>query len=759
MTKKRFKVSDMACSACSAAVERCVRSLDGIDDVSVSLLAGEMNVSYEEDKISADNICEKVSSAGYPTKVIEDRQQTYEEPKNEYTGKRLVSSIVLTLVLMYFSMGHMLGFPTPSFLTGNGILVSAGIQMVLAAAVMLINRKYFTGGIKAIFRRAPNMDTLISIGAGASFLYGLATFILIAVNLKSNPDAAHAYMENLYFESAAMIPTLITVGKSLEARAKKKTTGAVKMLMELAPDQSVILVDGEEKTVPTSEIKVGDIVVIRPGGTAPVDAVIVWGEASVDESSLTGESIPVLKTVGDSIISGSIITGGVLHVKAEKVGEDTTLSQIVRLVSDAGATKAPVARLADKISGIFVPIVISLSLVTLAVWLIFGDSVEHAIRCAVSVLVISCPCALGLATPVAITVGTGRGASLGVLIKTGEALEILGRAEYVLLDKTGTITEGTPSVSGFTAIGTDDKTLFSVAAGLEKSSEHPLSGAILAKAEELSVPPVSIDTFQSYAGKGISGIIGRKTAYVGKTEFLAENGIDTAEIEKVISSHQNTGETAMAVAYDGRALGVIFAADKIKPDSKEAINRLKELGCHVTMLTGDSKSAALAVAKETGIDEVCAELLPTGKERKIRELSEKHVTVMVGDGINDAPALALATTSIAIGAGTEIAKETADCVLVGGRLTSVADAIELSRAVMKNIKENLFWAFFYNILGIPVAAGILYPAFHILLNPMIAAAAMSVSSLFVVCNALRLTFFGRKQSQRGKLPKKRNEIV
>ena len=747
MTKKRFKVSDMSCSACSAAVERCVRALDGIDDVNVSLLAGEMNVSYEENTISAEKICEAVSSAGYPTKVMENRQMTYEEPKSEYTAKRLISSIVLTVVLMYFSMGHMLGLPTLSFLTGNGILLSAGIQMVLAAAVMIINRQYFTGGIKAIFRRAPNMDTLISIGAGASFLYGLATFILIAVNLESNPDAAHAYMENLYFESAAMIPTLITVGKTLEARARKKTTSAVKMLMELAPDHSIILVDGVEKTVATADIRVGDIVVIRPGGTAPADAVIVYGEASVDESSLTGESIPVLKSIGDSIISGSIVTGGILHVRAEKVGEDTTLSQIVRLVSDAGATKAPVARLADKISGIFVPIVIGISLVTLAVWLIFGDGVEHAVRCAVSVLVISCPCALGLATPVAITVGTGRGASLGVLIKTGEALETLGRAEYVLLDKTGTITDGKPSVSDFMAIETDKETLFSVAAALEKSSEHPLSSAVVAKAEELSVTQATVDSFSSIAGKGISGMVNGKHAYVGKAAFLAENGIDTSEIETQIESHASSGETAIAVAYDGRAAGVIFAADKIKPDSKDAVSRLKTLGCHVIMLTGDSESAARAVAEKVGIEEVFAGLLPTGKEQKIRELSEEHVTVMVGDGINDAPARALATTSIAIGAGTEIAKETADCVLVGGRLSAVADAVELSRAVMKNIKENLFWAFFYNVLGIPVAAGVLYPAFKLLLSPMIAAAAMSVSSLFVVCNALRLTFFGRKKKE------------
>ena len=745
MTKKRFKVSDMACSACSAAVERCVRSLDGIDDVSVSLLAGEMNVSYEENKVSAEKICEVVSSAGYPTETMEQRQLVYEEPKSEFTAKRLIGSIVLTLILMYFSMGHMLGLPTPDFLTGDGILLSAGIQMVLAAAVMVINRKYFTGGVKALFRRAPNMDTLISIGAGASFLYGLATFILIAVNLKSDPDAAHAYMENLYFESAAMIPTLITVGKTLEAHARKKTTGAVKMLMELAPAESVILADGEEKTIPTADIKIGDIVVIRPGGTAPVDAVIVYGEASVDESSLTGESMPVRKTTGDSIISGSIVTGGILHVKAEKVGEDTTLSQIVRLVSDAGATKAPVARLADKISGIFVPIVISISLVTLAVWLIFGDSVEHAIRCAVSVLVISCPCALGLATPVAITVGTGRGASLGVLIKTGDALETLGRAQYVLLDKTGTITDGKPSVSDFAAIGTDKETLFAVAAGLEKSSEHPLAGAVIDKAQELSVSPADVDSFQSIAGKGISGMVDGKPAYVGKAEFLAENGINITEIQKQIAAHANTGETAIAVAYDSHAAGVIFAADKIKPDSKEAVGRLKALGCRVMMLTGDSETAAHTVAEKTGIEEVCAGLLPTGKERKIKDLSKDFVTVMVGDGINDAPALALASTSIAIGAGTEIAKETADCVLVGGRLSSVADAIELSRAVMKNIKENLFWAFFYNVLGIPVAAGVLYPAFEILLNPMIAAAAMSVSSLFVVCNALRLTFFGRQK--------------
>ena len=747
MTKKRFKVSDMACSACSAAVERCVRALSGVEEVSVSLLAGEMSVSYEEDALNEEKICEAVTAAGYPTKVMENRPLTYEEPKSEYTAARLISSILLTVILMYFSMGHMLGIPMPAFLSGRGIVISAGIQMVLAAAVMIINRKYFTGGVAAIIRRAPNMDTLISIGAGASFLYGLATFVLIVLNIDTDPEAAHAYMENLYFESAAMIPTLITVGKSLEARARRKTTGAVKMLMELAPAESVILENGEEKTIPTAEIKVGDIVVIRPGGTAPVDAEIVYGEASVDESSLTGESIPVLKSAGDSIISGSIVSGGVLHVRAEKVGEDTTLSQIVRLVSDAGATKAPVARLADKISGIFVPIVIGLSLITLAVWLIFGDSTEHAIRCAVSVLVISCPCALGLATPVAITVGTGRGASLGVLIKTGEALETLGRAEYVLLDKTGTITDGTPSVSDFAATGADEKTLFSIAAGLEKSSEHPLSGAVIAKAEELDISPAAVDDFKSFAGRGISGSIDGKPAYVGKTDFLTENGIDAAEAEQIILSHKDTGETAIAVAYDGRTIGVIFAADKIKPDSREAISRLKALGCKVMMLTGDSESAAQTVAKETGIEEIRAGLLPTGKEREIRELSVEHVTVMVGDGINDAPALALASTSIAIGAGTEIAKETADCVLVGGRLSSVADAIELSRAVMKNIKENLFWAFFYNVLGIPVAAGVLYPAFGLLLNPMIAAAAMSVSSLFVVCNALRLTFFGRKKKK------------
>ena len=750
MIEKRFKVSDMMCSACSAAVERCVRALDGVGEVAVSLLAGEMTVSFDENRLSEEAICEAVTSAGFPTEPLRSAMPTAEPPKSEFTAKRLIFSAALTLLLMFFSMGHMLGLTMPAFLTGDGIVWSAAIQMALAAAVMAINHKYFTGGVQAVLRRAPNMDTLIALGASASFLYGVATFILIAVNLKTNPDAAHAYADNLYFESAAMIPTLITLGKTLESRARRKTTSAVKLLMELAPQEALILVDGEEKSVKTADIRVGDVIVIRPGGAVPVDAEVVFGEASVDESSLTGESIPVPKSVGDPLISGSIVTGGVLHARAVKVGEDTTLSQIIRLVSGAGATKAPVARLADKISGIFVPIVVAVSLVTLAVWLILGDGVEHAIRCAVSVLVISCPCALGLATPVAITVGTGRGASLGVLVKSGEALETLGRADVVLLDKTGTITEGAPAVSDAVPFDVPETHLYAVTAALEACSEHPLSHAVMEKAASLSVSVPEVSEFRSYPGKGIEGIVDGKRAFVGTLAFLSENGIDTQDAEIAIARRSSLGETPIIAASDGKLLGVIFAADRVKTDSQNAVARMKALGCDVIMLTGDNQAAANAVASQVGIEQVRAELLPTGKEKAIRELSQSHVTVMVGDGINDAPALALASTSIAIGAGTEIAKETADCVLVGGRLSSAADAIELSRAVMKNIKENLFWAFFYNVLGIPLAAGALYPAFGLLLNPMIAAACMSVSSLFVVTNALRLTFFGRKKKKHKK---------
>ena len=719
----------MMCAACSAAVERCVGKLHGTESVSVNLLSGEMSVCHNEKILSAEDIAAAVTDAGYPTTVIVNT--VISESDDNDSRKillRLTVSAVLTAVLMYISMGiGMWHFPGPSILRDR--IIRDIVCAVVAFSVMLINHRYYIKGISAIFRGSPNMETLIALGSGMSFVYST---VLLILSFGSDPAPM------LYYDSAAMIPTLINIGKTLESKAKHRAAGAVRLLGDLAPKEAILIRDGVQTRIRADEINVGDELLILPGAAIPVDGIVIGGTGAVDESAMTGESVPVTKNIGDTLIGATINTTGALRMRAEKIGDDTTLSQIIRLVDNAGSTKAPIASLADKISGIFVPTVISLSVITLAIWLIAGAGISHAVNCAVSVLVISCPCALGLATPVAITVGMGRGASAGILIKSGKALEILGKADVLLLDKTGTLTEGKPSVCGIFTIGIDENELLSVASGLESLSEHPLSRAVIAEAESRGIVPMSFDKSDAVIGKGIVGTHEDMTAICGNATLIGEYGIDMDPAGEALLSHKADASTPIFVADGGKLIGVIFASDRLKSDAASAMEQIISCGIEPVMLTGDRAEVAEAVAASVGITNVRASLLPSAKEAAVREFSEKAVTVMVGDGINDAPALACAGVSCAIGAGADVAKETADIVLVGSSLSGIGTAVKLSRAVIKNIKENLFWAFFYNALGIPIAAGALYPSFGLLLSPMIGAAAMCCSSLFVVLNALRL---------------------
>ena len=747
---KQYTVTGMSCAACSARVEQAVGKVEGVTSCSVSLLTNSMGV---EGNVSEDKIIAAVEAAGYGAtlknpvqsngkQATEEALQDYETPKLK---KRLIASLGFLLVLMYFSMGAMMwGWPVPNFFAQNH-LAQGLLQLLLSATVMVINQKFFINGFKGLLHKAPNMDTLVALGSGASFIY--STYALFAMSdavIKGNMSLAHEYMHEFYFESAAMILTLITVGKMLEARSKGKTTDALKSLMELAPKTATLVRNGEETVVAIEEVQIGDEFVVRPGEHIPVDAIVIEGSSAVNESALTGESLPIDKEVGHKVSAATINQSGFLRCKATRVGEDTTLSQIIEMVSNAAATKAPIAKIADKVSGVFVPIVISISIVTFFIWLLLGEAFGFAIARAISVLVISCPCALGLATPVAIMVGSGMGAKHGVLFKTAVSLEETGKTQIIALDKTGTITSGKPKVTDlYTMNGTSEQELLEYAYALEAKSEHPLAHAIVEKAKEEGLSIKQVNDFVVVAGNGLSGIVDGEQVFGGnlnfaKTQLKYEDAKDNTNIEVLANKFASEGKTPLFFGKNGRLLGIIAVADTIKEDSPKAIKQLQNMGIHVVMLTGDNEITAKAIGSQVGVDEVIAGVLPEGKEAIIRQLKEKGKVAMVGDGINDAPALTRADIGIAIGAGTDVAIDAADIVLMKSRLTDVSAAIRLSRATLTNIHENLFWAFFYNIIGIPLAAGVWYPIFGWELNPMFGAAAMSLSSFCVVTNALRL---------------------
>ncbi len=769
MKTEKYNVTGMTCAACQANVTRCVSKLEGVADVNVSLLANQMTVSYDESKVGEEDIVQAVEKIGYGASSLE--RQTASPSKGGFRSewqarqdqalngqkqmkRRLISSIVLLVPLMYIAMGGMMGLPVPWFFVGmENSLVNALAQLLLTIPVLFINRHFFQTGFKALWHRAPNMDSLVAIGSGASLVYGLFAMFRLAYGFgHGDMGLVHEYAHALYFESSAMILTLVTVGKYLEARSKSKTGDALGKLVDLAPKTAVVLRSGVEQTIPAEQVAAGDIVVIRPGEGIPVDGVVTEGHGYVDQAAITGESIPVEKGPGDSVISATINKNGTFQFRASKVGEDTTLSQIIRLVDEASNSKAPIARLADKVSGVFVPVVIAIAIVTAVVWLIAGMGFEFALSNAISVLVISCPCALGLATPVAIMVGTGKAAEMGILIKSAESLENLHNVDTIVLDKTGTITSGHPAVTDVLPM---DRSLtaeqfLAEAAAAELGSEHPLAQAVVERARQLGLSLPKAEAFEAVAGRGIHARVQGREYLAGNLAFLEENHLPATAEERsaaraAADQLAREGKTPLLFLRDGRLLGVIAVADTIRETSRAAIRRFSEMGLRVVMLTGDNKVTAEAIRKELGIEQAISDVLPTQKEAHIRSLQEEgHKVAMVGDGINDAPALTRADIGIAIGAGTDIAIESADVVLMKDSLDDVAAAIELSRAVVRNIHMNLFWAFFYNVLGIPLAAGVLYPAFQLRLSPMIGSAAMSLSSVCVVTNALRLRFFKRK---------------
>lgn len=754
--KEKFDVTGMTCSACSSRVEKCVSKLEGVKEVSVNLLTNSMQVEFNDAVIQEQGIIDAVVHAGYGASVqgkketSSGKQKTREEGTDpvkehlEYMKKRTIWSFIFLIPLMYVSMGHMIGLPLPGFLHGTVNAVGfAMTQFLLCIPVIYINRAYYTKGFSTLFHGAPNMDTLIAVGSTASLVYGIFAIYRMGYGLGvQDLDLVNRYLHDLYFESAVMILALINIGKYLEARSKGKTSEAINKLMDLAPKTAFVERSGGVVEIPAEEIQIGDILQVKPGSSVPADGVVLEGTTSIDEAAITGESIPVQKMPGDQVIAATMNKAGFFRMKASKVGDDTTFSQIIHLVEDASASKAPIAKIADKIAGVFVPIVMTIALITAVVWILSGADFEFALSCAISVLVISCPCALGLATPVAIMVGTGKGAENGILIKSGEALEVTHNIQSVVLDKTGTITQGKPVVTDIYGVKTDSTELLKIAAAMEKKSEHPLAEAVLAKAaeEDISLPEAS--EFSAVAGMGIEAVIEGKKYYAGNLRLMKEKNISCAGIEDYLETLTGEGKTPLLFAAEKELLGVIGAADVVKPTSAQAIRELKKMGIQVIMLTGDNERTAKAIQRQLDIDTVIAEVLPQDKEREVAKLQESGRKVaMVGDGINDAPALARADVGIAIGAGTDVAIESADIVLMKNDLLDVVTAVGLSKAVIRNIKENLFWAFFYNVCGIPLAAGVLYTAFGLKLSPMFGAAAMSLSSLFVVSNALRLRFF------------------
>ena len=753
--KQKFDVTGMTCSACSSRVEKCVRGLDGVQDVSVNLLTNSMQAEFDEKVISQDAIIDAVEHAGYGASVqggygaaqaqsVSREKENPVEKQQKNMKSRLIWSFVFLIPLMYVSMGHMAGLPLPGFLTGTEDAVGFALtQLLLCVPVVVINRAYFIKGFSTLLHGAPNMDTLISVGSTASLVYGIFAIYRMGHGLGvQDLELVHRYQHDLYFESAVMILALINVGKYLEARSKGKTSEAITKLMDLAPKTALLERDGREVEVPVEQVAVGDIVRVKPGSSIPVDGVILEGSTNVDEAAITGESIPVEKQPGDSVIAATINKAGFVRVKAAKVGDDTTFSQIIRLVEDASSSKAPIAKIADRIAGVFVPVVMGIALLTAIVWLASGAEFEFALSCAICVLVISCPCALGLATPVAIMVGTGKGAENGILIKSGEALEVTHSIQSVVLDKTGTITQGKPVVTDLVTEKGKEREFLALAASMEAKSEHPLAEAIMEKAKEEGVALLDTQEFAAIPGRGIRAVIGGRTYYAGNQKLMEENGIRLKDSVQQMDRMAEDGKTPLLFADDQEVIGIVGAADIVKPTSARAIRELKKLGIEVIMLTGDNKRTAAAIQRQLGIDTVIAEVLPQDKEREVARLQESGRRVaMVGDGMNDAPALARADVGIAIGAGTDVAIESADIVLMKNDLLDVVTAVGLSKAVIRNIKENLFWAFFYNACGIPLAAGVFYNAFGWKLSPMFGAAAMSLSSFFVVMNALRLRFF------------------
>lgn len=756
--KQKFDVTGMTCSACSSRVEKCVRRLDGIQDVSVNLLTNSMQAEYDGNKLSDEAIIEAVVHAGYGASVKEERRAPQRgaaqsgtmlkknpvEEQQRQMKRRMILSFVFLIPLMYVSMGHMVGLPLPGFLSGTENAVGFALtQFLLCLPVAFVNKAYYTKGFSTLFHGAPNMDTLIAVGSAASLVYGVFAIYRMGYGLGVQDfELVHRYQHDLYFESAVMILALINVGKYLEARSKGKTGEAITKLMDLAPKTAVVEREGQEMEVPVEQVMVGDIVLVKPGLSIPVDGIIVDGSTSVDEAAITGESIPVEKQVGDSVIAATMNKAGFIRVRSTKVGDDTTFAQIIRLVEDASSTKAPIAKIADKIAGVFVPVVMLIAVVTAIVWVAVGADFEFALSCAISVLVISCPCALGLATPVAIMVGTGKGAENGILIKSGEALEVTHSIKSVVLDKTGTITQGKPVVTNVETKEMQPDEMLSIAASLEAKSEHPLAEAILDQAKKRKLSLFATEEFQAIPGKGIQAKIQGKMYFAGNQKLMEENKIPLGNAQITAERLANEGKTPLLIADEAQIIGIIGVADIVKPTSAQAISELKRLGLEVIMLTGDNKKTAAAIQKQLGIDTVIAEVLPQDKEREVAKLqAEKKTVAMVGDGMNDAPALARADVGIAIGAGTDVAIESADIVLMKNDLLDVVTAISLSKAVIRNIKENLFWAFFYNACGIPLAAGVFYTAFQWKLSPMFGAAAMSLSSFFVVMNALRLRFF------------------
>lgn len=765
---EQYIVTGMSCAACSSRVEKAVSKVPGVTSCSVSLLTNSMGV---EGTASEQEIIKAVADAGYgaskkgegAAKIQSSSASAGEDMLKDRTTpalkKRLIASLGFLIVLMYFSMGHMMwGWPVPGFMKDNHVMMGL-LQMLLTIAVMVINQKFFISGFKGMIHRAPNMDTLVALGSGASFVYSTyALFAMTDAQMRGDMDAVMSYMHDFYFESAAMILALITVGKMLEARSKGKTTDALKGLMKLAPKTAVVIRGEKEVQVSIEQVQKGDCFVVKPGENIPVDGEVIEGNSAVNESALTGESIPVDKAVGDKVSAATVNQSGYLKCRATRVGEDTTLSQIIQMVSDAAATKAPIAKIADRISGVFVPTVITIAVLTIIVWLIAGQSIGFALSRGIAVLVISCPCALGLATPVAIMVGNGMGARNGIMFKTAVSLEETGKMQIVALDKTGTITSGEPKVTDIIpAAGVTEDTLLKYAYALENKSEHPLARAILEKAKEENAGIEEVTGFQALPGNGLTAILDGHTLYGGNHTFISSKVSVDGDIQKKAEKLAEAGKTPLFFGNEDRLLGVIAVADVIKEDSPQAIKELQNMGIHVVMLTGDNERTAKAIGQQAGVDEVIAGVLPEGKEQVIRKLKEKGKVAMVGDGINDAPALTRADMGIAIGAGTDVAIDAADVVLMKSRLSDVPAAIRMSRATLRNIHENLFWAFFYNIIGIPLAAGVWYPLFRWKLNPMFGAAAMSLSSFCVVSNALRLNLFKMYDASKDKKLKAKKE--
>lgn len=756
--EKKFDITGMSCSACSSKIQKKISHMEGVRSAQVNLLTNSMVVDAE-DGVTPDRIIGEVEKLGYGASVKgEERspgksgaagRKNAAEEEIRSMKRRLIVSFAFLIPLMYVSMGHMVGLPLPAFLEGAGNGVSfAFVQFLLCLPVLYVNRKFFFSGYKSLFRGAPNMDTLIAVGSSAAMVYGIFEIFMMSYGLGSgNMELVHRYHMDLYFESSAMILALITLGKFLEARSKGKTGEAIQRLMDLSPRTALrVEADGTEKEIPAEELRVGDIFAVKPGMTVPADGVVLQGSTAVDESMLTGESVPAEKTEGDTVTAATLNKLGYIRVRAEKVGEDTAFRGIVRLVEEASAKKAPISKLADQIAGVFVPVVMGISLLTFLVWIFLGTPLETALSFAITVLVISCPCALGLATPVAIMVGTGKGAENGILIKSGEALETAHKIDTVVFDKTGTITKGKPVVTDLVS-GRQDR-LLSVMYGLESSSEHPLAEAITEYCKERKAPMPRVEEFSAVAGFGVRGLVDGKACSAGSLRFMKEQGVDSSGYEAEAERFHREGKTAVFFAEGVTMLGCAALADEINPTAAEAAAQLKAMGVELVMLTGDNRMTAEAVAARAGIEKVIAQVLPQDKEREVSRLREQgKVVAMVGDGINDAPALAAADVGLAIGAGTDVAIESADIVLMRDDITDVPTAIRLSKAVIRNIRENLFWAFFYNVIGIPIAAGLLYPAFGFRLSPMLGALAMSLSSVCVVTNALRLRRFGKTKKR------------